>query len=85
MVTGTRLSDSVQTFPGSVSVVNWFTLRAGIRHDEFRLKIDPFAASYTRLAPYQPRRSPGGTGNAGHWCVWALGAAYSPVGLNRSL
>lgn len=28
-------------------LTDWFTLRAGIRHDEFRMKIDPFVAGLT--------------------------------------
>jgi iron complex outermembrane receptor protein len=31
-------------------LTDWFTLRAGIRHDEFRLKIDPFVAGLTGVA-----------------------------------
>ncbi|MGH6781072.1 MAG: TonB-dependent receptor, partial [Sphingomonadaceae bacterium] len=30
-------------------LTNWLTLRAGIRHDEFRLKINPFVAGLTGL------------------------------------
>lgn len=30
-------------------LAEWFTLRAGIRHDEFRLKIDPFVAGLTGI------------------------------------
>lgn len=31
-------------------LTDWLTLRAGIRHDEFRLKIDPFVAGLTSVA-----------------------------------
>jgi iron complex outermembrane receptor protein len=31
-------------------LTDWFTLRAGVRHDEFRLKIDPFVAGLTGVA-----------------------------------
>ncbi|PTQ13232.1 hypothetical protein CLG96_03685 [Sphingomonas oleivorans] len=30
-------------------LTDWFTLRAGVRHDEFRLKVDPFVAGLTGL------------------------------------
>ncbi|OYW87964.1 MAG: hypothetical protein B7Z20_03735, partial [Sphingobium sp. 32-64-5] len=31
-------------------LTDWFTLRAGVRHDEFRMKIDPFVAGLTGVA-----------------------------------
>ncbi|HKY82796.1 TonB-dependent receptor [Novosphingobium mathurense] len=42
-------------------LTDWFTLRAGIRHDEFRLKIDPFVAGLTGVAVEGGKLSYGAT------------------------